>query len=458
MADWLPTLPETETPIFERLIEALAADIASGVLPAGRRLPPQRELAHRLGLGVGTVTRAYSEAERRGLLTATVGRGSFVAEQAEAAPAGPVDLSRNVAPLSAAAGRLTEAFDRLRKRGGLNEALDYSPPAGLDAHRRVAAGWLARTAGAEVDWRRLIWTAGAHQALSLLLTLVTRPGEALLCEAATFHGVRSLADLLGRPLAGVEMDGEGMTPDGLDRAAAETGARAVYLLPTLQNPTARSMGSARRADIARVARARDLLLIEDDVYAPYGRADGATPPTLAALAPERTFYISSLSKTLAPGVRAGFLVPPPGDHFERLIRIVRALTYAPSSLAPLVACQWIEDGAADAMVAEAVAEVRRRNAAARAILGSRLEPAASSASLHLWLPMSELAAERAAGRALRRGVELTPPAAPIVDTDLTSGLRVCLGGPPDLATLERALRVVSFSLSDASDERTAAVI
>lgn len=464
MPDWSPILADGDAPIFERLIEALAADIANGALPAGSRLPPQRELAHRLGLGVGTVTRAYSEAERRGLLTATVGRGSFVAERtAEAASERPkpgvIDLSRNVAPLSSSAGRLSETFDRLRRRPGLNDYLDYSPPAGFDGPRRVIAAWLARIGGyAELDWRRLIWTAGAQQAMTIAVSALSHPGDAVLCEAGTFYGMKNLADLLGRRLVGVAMDDEGMTAEDLDRAAAETGAKVVYVLPTLQNPTARIMSPRRRAEIVRVARARDLQVIEDDVYALFGRADDPTPSPLAMLAPERTFYISGVSKTLAPGLRTGFLVPPPGDHFERLIRVVRALTYAPPALGPLIISQWIEDGTADAVTAAALAETRRRNQLVRTILGHRIAPPASSASLHFWAPLSELAAERAAGRAMRRGVELTPPSAPIVDPGLISGLRVCVGGALDIATLEHALRVVSFALGDESDERTAAVI
>ncbi len=459
MAGWTPTLPPGQTPLYERLLDALRADIASGRLNDGDRLPPQRDLAHRLGLGLGTVTRAYVEAEKAGLVQGHVGRGSFVrgatAAPLRVIPNGPINLAQNTAPPQAAAERLQDALIKLRRRPDLLEHLAYAPAAGLETQRRAGAAWLARTGGlVGADWTRLVCCAGAQQGLALALGALARPGDTVLCEASTYQGVKAIAEHNGYRLNGLAMDAEGLRPDALEAAARE-GARVAVLLPTLQNPTGRIMSARRRDEIVAVARKHDLWLVEDDIYAVYAGADH--PPPLAVLAPERTFHVSGVSKSLAPGLRAGYLVAPPGDHLERVLRAVRALAYAPPAFGGLIATQWIEDGAADAIVAEVVTEMTGRMAMAREILGAAMEAPASPSCPHVWLPMSELEAERLAGRALRGGVEVTPPDAPVVAAGLDTGVRLCLGAAADRDELERGLRGVAAALSGV-DERSRAVI
>jgi DNA-binding transcriptional MocR family regulator len=225
MTDWRPILHERLGAIPDRIVAALKADIAAGRLAPETRLPTHRRLAEVLGVGVGAVTRAYAEAEAQGLVTAHVGRGSFVASAASprpgAAAAGPIDLSHNVAPFADAEPHLAEALARLRRSPELGELTDYPPPAGFEAHRRAAAAWLGRTVpGMDFDPGRLICTAGAQQAIAVALGAAIRPGEALVVEAQTFAGVKTLAAHMGYRLAAAAMDGEGLTPEGLDRAAA----------------------------------------------------------------------------------------------------------------------------------------------------------------------------------------------------------------------------------------------
>ncbi|TCS12288.1 PLP-dependent aminotransferase family protein [Caulobacter sp. BK020] len=460
MAGWTPTLSQGEAPLYERLLDALRRDIASGALSDGDRLPPQRDLAHRLGLGLGTVTRAYVEAEKAGLVQAHVGRGSFVRGALGQGPGPatedprPINLSQNIAPVTAGGARIVQTLARLQRRPDLLDNLAYAPSTGLEAHRRAFATWLSRTAGVErADWRQVICCAGAQQALGLALAALCRPGDEVLCEAATFPGARVLADHAGYRLTGVAMDGEGLLPEALDRAAAN-GAKAVFVLPTLQNPTARIMGIGRRADIVAVARRRDLWIIEDGIYSIFG---GDPLPALVELAPERTIHVSGVSKSLSPGLRVGFLLAPLGDLFERVVHAVRAQFYAPPNFGALIASQWIEDGTAEAIAGDIRDEMGRRLGLARAILGPAMEAPASAFSPHVWLPMGELAAERLAGRALRGGVEVTPPGAPIVEPGLESGVRLCLGAARDRAELEQGLQVVASALAGV-DERSRAVI
>ena len=459
MGDWTPTLSAGDAPIYERLLDALRADIEAGALAAGARLPPQRDLAHRLGLGLGTVTRAYVEAEKAGLVQAHVGRGSFVrggpASKAARTDGGLINLAQNIAPDAPARARLADTLTRLRRRGDLLDNLDYAPSAGLEVQRRAGAAWLERSGGlAGADWTRLVCTAGAQQALALAFGAVARWSDTVLCEASTFYGVKALAEHMGYGLKGLPMDAQGLRPDALDEAAVTGAFKAVAIQPTLQNPTGRIMSAGRRAQIVAVARKHDLMIIEDDIYAVYAPD---APPPFAVLAPERTFHVSGVSKSLAPGLRTGFLIVPPGDHMDRVLRTVRALSYAPPNFGGLIATQWIEDGTADAIVAEVQAEMTARLAMACEILGGCIETPISASAPHVWLPMSELDAERLAGRALRGGVELTPPSAPVIEAGLTTGVRLCLGAAQDRQELERGLKIVAAAVADV-DERSRAVI
>lgn len=455
---WQPSLRSSSKPLHDQLMDALARDIAAGALSPGTQLPPQRDLAYRLKIGVGTVTKVYAEARRRGLLTATVGRGSFVAGAlADAANVDAlIDFSRNLVSTRAAAARFPDALLALRRRPDLAEHLTYAPPAGMPAHRKAGAKWLAAQSGLpDADWQRLVVCEGGQHAMALAFSAICKPGDTVLTEHATFFGMKALAEQLRLRLVGLPMDKQGLLPDALDKAAA-AGAKVLYTIPTLQNPTGRVMGARRRLDIAAIARKRDLTVVEDDVYAPFLRGEADLAP-IATLAPERTFYVSTLSKLVAPGLRCAYLLTPSETLFERVVTVIRAFSYAPAALGALIATHWIEDGTAETIADAARRDVADRTAAALRILGKQIEGPYAKIAPHIWLPMSELKAERVAGAAMRGGVAVTPPAAPIVDAKQISGLRLCIGAPADVATLERGLKVVAAAVAESPDAMRAVV-
>lgn len=443
---WTPMLDDQPGRLYERILRALERDASTGALAGGERLPPQRILAHRLGLSVGTVTKAYLEAERRGLVIGQVGRGTFVADPRTGRDAAPdadrvIDFSRNVIPNQSAVRHLAG----LKRRPDFQDVLDYAQPAGPDRHRRVVATWLQRTARISIPWERLILTTGAQQAMWLSLRVVCGPGDAVLCENATYYGLKSIAELNGYRLTGVEMDAEGVTPDALEAAVGRTGAKVVYLMPTMQNPTGRTMGRARREAIAALARRLQLWILEDDNYSLFApEGEGPLPP-ISALAPERCFYISGASKCVSPGLRLGFLGCPSDAHLEAMLRIVRATIYSPSAFGSLVFSNWVEEGVAYQIAEDVRREVLSRAAVAREMLSPE-HAARVVAAPHLWLPMPELEAERAAGRALRAGVLVTPPDAPVVGARSLTGVRICLGGPADAEEVRTGLRRLKQAL------------
>jgi DNA-binding transcriptional MocR family regulator len=440
LTDWRPDLGESGAPAYARIAEALAADIRRGVLSIGARLPTQRALADALGIGIGTVTRAYAEAESRGLIEAVVGRGSFVAGGGAPPLAdGAVDLSRNVSPLGPATAALRSAVAALARRPDLAQRIDYPPEAGFEADRRAGAEWLRRTANfPDADDRRLIVTAGAQQAVVAALASACRAGDALIVEEATFNGIRLAADHLGLRLVAAAMDAEGLTPDALDRAAAQCGARAAYVQP-FQNPTARVMSLGRREAILEVAARGGIALIEDDLYGPTVAELGLPP--LAALAPDQVAYVSGLAKSLAPGLRTGFLIPP--DRLRAAsLEALRAVAFGAPTLGVAVGTHWIERGTAFEILGEVRRQLAERTALASLLLGPLVEPVRQRSGPHLWAPMGELEAERVAGQALRAGVRVTPPRAPFVTGAPVSGLRICLGAAADMTQLRRGLETL----------------
>jgi DNA-binding transcriptional MocR family regulator len=438
---WTPQVPQGDGPLYARLADALAQDIALGKLCEGAKLPTHRDLAFRLSIGVGTVTKAYDEAERRGLLEAHVGRGSFVARPVQGSTKhtdGVLNLAMNTAPTAPSHTRIPEVMSALRRLPNLAELFSYAPPLGHEADRRAGADWLRRVSRLEnVRGRTTICTLGVQHAMSLLFAALLKPGDTILAENLNYVGLKALADHAGYALRGVAMDHEGLCPEALERVARETGARLVYTVPTLHNPTGRIMSMSRRQAIADLARRLDLTIIEDDIYAHFASSLDICP--IANCAPERTFLVSGLSKAVAPGLRAGYLALPDDTMLDRLTQISRATIFAPSGLPFALASLMINTGMAESITQEVHEEIRARTSLALELIGDVCDPPATPASLHLWLPMAELEAEKAAGRAQRAGLFLLPPGASAIGGDAETGLRVSLGAIESRAGLTEAL-------------------
>lgn len=453
---WTPDIELLNGTLHDRILRALRQDIASGDLAPEGKLPPQRVLAHRIGVGIGTVTRAYAEAEALGIVTSTVGSGTFVATSVAVAAQNDrddsiIDLSLNVQNLTSVTSRLSEAMTRAQGRADLTDYVTYAPHAGIEWHRRALAEWLRSSSNFDsADWRRLAITSGSQHGMSLVIDELCRPGDSILTEAATFSGFLSIANDGGMICHGVAMDRYGIIPAALEDAVRRTRARVVYLQPNLHNPTTRTMPMSRRIEIVDLARRLDLMLLEDDVYGAIAfasdRADRSLVP-LAMLAPERIWYVSSVSKALAPGLRVGVVIAPDSQRFDRLLLTIRANCYAVATLPSLIVSQWINDGTARQLLHIATDEAATRLRLAQRYLGDAIEQPSVDTSLHVWLPMSELRAERLAHTALRRGVMLTPPGSMLVDGEAVSGVRLCLN-TVTRPRLERALRIVRSILAD----------
>jgi DNA-binding transcriptional MocR family regulator len=443
---WRPRLDRKSGPLYLTLASAIAQDVQAGKLKAGERLPPHRELADQLGITVTTVTRGYTEAERRGLIRGEVGRGTYVCPPAftSIAPisSGQIDLTTNALLPHQHVRELTDKLALLIARSTPEYLFSYQPHGGRPEHREVAARWL-QGARIPADAGSTILTSGAQHAMAVAVATLMTPGDAVLCEAVTYTGMRSLANHLHVRAHAVAMDGEGLLPDALEDAAHESGARVLYCVPSGQNPTARVMSKKRRAEIARVAARLDLMIVEDDAYG--FLFEGTTP--LCALAPERTFYLTSMSKSLVPGLRVGILRTPPG-WAERMIGAVFATTVMLSPLDAAMACASMEDGTVARVIAWKRQEVRTRQQVARQVLGPLVT--GSAESQHAWVELpAGWPSEDFAREARQRGVLVTPARDfAVARHDVPNAVRIALGAPADRETLKRGLMILAEILRD----------
>lgn len=381
---------------YQRLAEALEHRIADGSLEGGEKLPPHRLLADRLGVTIGTVSRAYSELERTGLVVARVGDGTFVRQRGmercrdegfrhaveEARPY--YDMSRNVHIPGDESDLLAQTLRDIATDQDLLAGLTlYMPDAGTPRHRLAGARWLCQE-GFRPDAEQVVCTNGGQHGLLCALLALLRAGDTVATEQLTYPGLIGAARVLGIRLLGVAMDADGLVPDALEDLCRTNRVSALYCTPTIQNPTTVVLDAGRRAHIARICREYNLLIVEDETHAMLMEA---RPPPLSCFAPERTVLISSLSKAVAAGLRAGFLHAP-ASLVSRLAAAVRLSCWMATPLALEIGARWIEDGTSDRLRRQQVAEIGRRKALVAHLLEG-LNHRTHPCSPHFWIEVPE---------------------------------------------------------------------
>lgn len=413
MAIWTPKLAGRRGSKYLQIVEALSDDIASGVLLPGTRLPPHRELAYRLELSPNTTSRAYAEGVARALLRGEVGRGTFVRETGGLSPfaspadmrrhlSGPIDVSRNLPAPGLAAEHLASTLAELSQTQNLQSLLDYQTEADLARHSEAAITWLGRS-GVAATQDEVVITNGAQHGILAALMAVAQPQDLLLTEELTYAPVRQMAERLDLKLASAPMDDAGLCPDRLSEICKHRAVKALYFTPTLQTPTTATMSESRRRAVAETARRHDVLLIEDDVF---GLLKPEPVYPVATYAPERSIYITSTSKCLAPGLRAGFLRAP--REIAAAIRAAVKLTcWMTPPLMAEIAARWISDGTADHLTAVQRDIASRRQTMARSVLAGH-DIRADPFGLHLWLKLPKhWSSDAFRAEAERRNVRVT---------------------------------------------------
>lgn len=451
MLNWTPDLARSDKPRYLAIADLIALDLREGRLAAGDRLPPQRKLASRLDIDFTTVARGYVEAQKRGLVESRVGQGTFVRAQPPAARTGrpriasPVDLSMNLPPEPNDPDLLARMAAGLAEIGGdLVSLLRYQGFGGAQPDKDAASNWLGRRALVPTH-ERLLVTPGAHPALLGILGQLAKAGDTILSEDLTYPGCRSLCAQLGLNLVGLPMDENGILPDALADACRTLSPRALYLNPTLQNPTTLTIPEARREAIAAVCRRHGLPIVEDDAY---GFIPVHGPAPFAAIAPDLTWHVAGLAKCIGAGIRAAYVVAPDARSSWPFAAALRAATVMASPLTVALATRWIEDGTADAILRFIRAETFARQQLAAEILpaGSfRADPLA----FNLWVPLPPGWTRSAfIGQMRATGIGVVASDAFAASGPPPEAVRVCLGGPISRERLRGALEFMAHALEE----------
>lgn len=388
---WLPDDRMLRSPKYLAIADALEADIASGVVTAGDQLPPQRELADLLSINLSTVSRAYREAERRGLVSGIVGKGTFISTDVstsvemlstEKQHTDQIEMG-TVVPLSTCDPDLEPRMSKVIQGQNLATYTQYTKPAGLDTHLEIGAQW-AKRFGMSVSADNVLVTAGAQHALTCVFMACCKVGSRVAVDCLTYPGLKALASMMDIRLVPISMDEKGMIPDALNSACKSTPIDGIYLMPGCHNPTGITMEDTRRGEIVTLIKKHQLLLIEDDAY----YFTSAKPkPALSSCLPDRSILIAGFSKILFSGLRTAFVVAPPSIRQELVRAVLNSIWMAPSLHAEII-CHSIVDGTIDNVITAKLQEARVRNKLVCSMLPFQT-PAKPSGAFFMWYQLPD---------------------------------------------------------------------
>lgn len=461
--------PRREEPLHRQIFDQVVARIESQAFPAGFKLPPSRALARELGTHRNTVARAYTELEAAGFVTAGVGRGTFVEAPSQASPRtaaanAPADDARTPDmpwPSLLARGVRAEVIERAERHVRASDhrdlinlarlqpspdlipeqllrrcvahvlahdratALSYAPREGsLRVRQVLARDLVARGVPARAE--DLLITSGSQQGLDLVARALINPGDTILVEPTTYSGAIDLFTLAGAHLTSVPCDEQGPDPEALARLARPD-VKALYLMPTAQNPTSRTIPLPRRRALVEWSKRAGIPIIEDDYVAGLALDDRAPPPHLRALDGD-VIYLSTWSKCLAPGLRLGYLVAPARLQ-PTLVALKRIVDLGASLALQHTLAEFFERGYMRAHLRRVTREYRQRRDALCGALTKHMPRGVSwdvpSFGVIVWLRLPDgIDPQHVYEEALRRGVTVSPSPVWSAEPGAESGLRL----------------------------------
>ncbi|TCK39530.1 GntR family transcriptional regulator [Paraburkholderia sp. BL8N3] len=433
---------------YKRLVKAIASDIESSALGSGARLPPQREVAADLEISVQTVTNAYKELERQGLIRCEVGRGSFVAARVTETMSNYMldTAERSVVDFSIARIIHTPEHDAMwRKVCASLATLDdqpwiraIRPIAGFEHHRQAGVQWLA-SLNMPANPDTLLVTNGAAHGIFLALASTVGPGDTVLCENLTDHGVIGSANVLGFTLKGLEIDEHGIRPEHFEEMCDSERVSALVCTPTLNNPTVALMPDSRRRAIARIAERYGVYVIEDDVY---GALPAKAQTPISSLIPELSFYCTSMTKSVLSGLRTGYLTMPRRLAL-RAESVLRVSSWMATSPVAEIATRWIMDGTAQRLVEIQRERLAARQAVVRDLLGAYVLGSHPQA-LSVWLRVPDYwQADRIMRELRNRDIAVTSPDPFLVrGAERPNAVRLCVGAEVSETTFRAAVETM----------------
>lgn len=367
---WKPDLSKTTGPKYLALVNLLEEDIQNGTLKAGTKLPPQREIADFLNVNLSTVSRAFKLCEQKGLLSASVGNGTYVSSGATAEPVllcgqESTQIIEMGAIVPAVTGnyKVKQYLEKLLKAPDALNLFSYGAPEGTKRHREAGVTWMQKS-GFHTENQNLILAAGGQNALTASLGAVFERGDKIGTDPLTYPGVKTAAKLLGIHLIPVQSRNDEMTEEGIRYAIRNENIKGLYVIPDYHNPTTHIMSLETRKIIAGIAEEKNLPVIEDGIN---NLLVGNPLPPIASFAPDHIIYISSLSKTISAGLRTAFIHTPERYH-QDLVTTLYSMNISISPLLATLSAGLIEAGIADEIIAERKKLIVERNQIVNEIL------------------------------------------------------------------------------------------
>lgn len=441
---WKPQKADLKRPYYLSIASRLEQDILSGKLPENTKLPPQRELADFLDLNLSTITKAYKMCELKGLLYAITGKGTFVSPGIDAQD---TFLERNnsvielgiIKPFYECNQSILSAAQVAISRPGAEKLLEYGSPLGTKRQIKAAFKWLQHL-GIKATEENILVTAGAQNALSVILISLFKEGDNIAVDHFTYTNFKGLANFLRIRLIAVDMDECGMSSGALLQLCKNTEIKAVYLMPSCSNPTGICMPSRRRQEIAGIARDFNLLLIEDDIYS--FLAPHEIKPFFS-IAPEQTIHVCSTSKSICAGLRVAFLAFPP-QYRQTLISGLLSINLKTVSLNAEIITELINSGEAAGITEKKIELAHRRNLIFQSIFPTALPDSNKMAHFFRWLPLpGHLTSENAEILALQNGIHILGSHRFAMQSEQKSSfIRVSLTSPDTEEDLRKGLLIL----------------
>ncbi len=452
MNRWAVAVTGSHKPAYLAVADLISDDIQSGMLAANQQLPTLRKLAKTLKLNFTTVARGYAEAQRRGLIDTRAGSGTFVREiiasgpVRRSAPGSLVDMTMNMPPEPndrLVTQKIREGFASLADDPDPYALLRYQEFGGAAEDREAAVHWMSRHLPGLTAARVLV-CPGIQSALwALCAVLAPRFGDTIACEAVTYPGLKGIAAQLGIRLIGLPWDDAGIDPQAFAALCASDLPKALYLNPTLNNPTTATLSQERREAVVEIARRYSVPIIEDDAY---GVLPAERPATLAALAPELTFYITGFAKCLGAGLRIAYLAAPNARYTARIAATMRTTMVMAAPPFVRLVTRFIHDGTARAATLAIREESRARQVMAREVL-CRAEYTTKPEAFHLWLSVPDHWTRNEFATHLRaHGVPVVVSDSFVVAAPPPKAVRVCLGGPAGREQCRHSLGIIEDAI------------
>jgi DNA-binding transcriptional MocR family regulator len=296
-----------------------------------------------------------------------------------------------------------------------------------------------RSRGLGVEAEQVLLVNGAQHGLAVAMMALFKPGDVVAADALTYPGFKVLAEALRLEVQAIPLSKTGPDLDALEKLCRNRPVRGIYSMPTLHNPMGWVMSLEQRQHLVAIARKHGLHIIEDAAYAFLAPNP---PPPLAALAPERTVYVSGLSKSIATGLRFGFIAAPV-KGVGALERVIRATTWNTPGIMTAIATGWLDDGTVAKLEAQKRVDAKARQALADELLAG-LNGVRHPCSYFTWLPLAEDArADQVAAALMRENISVSTAEPFAVSAQVPHAIRLALGSV-DMDTLRTALTKVKW--------------